>query len=73
MPLALEADHRVDEMLEGLGAGDRAVLGDVPDEDDGDPVPLGQIHQAQGRLADLADAAGRAVELVDGSRLIDRR
>ena len=69
VPLALEADHRVDQVLERLGPGDRAVLGDVPDEDDGDPVALGQVHQAQRRLAHLADAAGRAVELVDGRRL----
>ena len=32
--LAVEADDRVDEVLEGLRPGDRAVLGDVPDEDD---------------------------------------
>ena len=37
----------------------------MTDEDDGDPVPLGEVHQPQGRLADLADAAGRPVELVD--------
>ena len=69
VPLAFEADHRVDEVLERLGAGDRAVLGDVPDEDHGDPVPLGQVHQAQRRFAHLADAAGRAVQLFDGRRL----
>ena len=41
----------------------------MADEDDGDPVALGQVHQAQGRLADLPDAAGRAVELGDGRGL----
>ena len=35
----------------------------------GDPVALGQVHQAERRFADLADAAGRALEVVDGRRL----
>ena len=69
--LALDRDDRVDEVLEGLGPGDRAVLGHVPDEDDRDALALGEVHQADGRLADLADAAGRAVELVD-RRGLDR-
>ena len=69
--LALEVDDRVDQVLERLRPGDRAVLGHVADEDDGDPVALGEIHQAQRRFADLADAAGGPVELVDG-RGLDR-
>ena len=71
VPLALEVDDRVDEVLERLGPGDRAVLGHVADEDHRDPVALGEVHQAERRFADLADAAGRAVELVDG-RGLDR-
>ena len=67
--LALEIDDRVDEVLERLGPGDRAVLGHVADEDHGDPVALGEVHQAQGRFADLADAPGRAVEVLDRRRL----
>ena len=43
----------------------------MADEDDRDPVALGELHQPEGRLADLADAAGRAVELVD-RRGLDR-
>ena len=69
--LAFEVDDRVDQVLERLRAGDRAVLGHVPDEDDRDAVALGEIHQAQRRLADLADAPGRALELVD-RRGLDR-
>ncbi len=57
--LALEGEHRVDEVLERLRPGERAVLRDVPDEDDRDPLPLGELHQPQGGLADLADAPGR--------------
>ena len=60
VPLALEVEDGVDEVLEGLGTRDRAVLGHVADEDDRDPVALGEVHQPQRRLADLADAAGRA-------------
>ena len=41
------------------------VLGHVPDEDDRDPLALGEVHQPDGRLADLPDAARRSVELVD--------
>ena len=36
--LALEGQDRVDEVLERLRAGDRAVLRDVADEDDRDPA-----------------------------------
>jgi hypothetical protein len=43
----------------------------VSDQDDGDPVALRQIHQAKGRLADLADAPGRALQLID-RRGLDR-
>ena len=31
--VALELEHAVDEVLEHAWPGDRAVLGDVPDED----------------------------------------
>ena len=67
--LALQVDHRVDQVLERLGPGDRPVLGHVTDEDHGDPVTLGEIHQSQCRLADLADAARSAIELVEGGGL----
>ena len=44
-------------------AGQRAVLGHVAHEDDRDALALGQLHQPQRCLADLADAARRPVEL----------
>ena len=69
VPLALEVDDRVDEVLERLRTGDRAVLRHVADEDDGDAVALREVHQPERRLADLADAAGGPVELVHGRRL----
>ena len=71
VPLALEVDDRVDEVLERLGPGDRAVLRHVADQHDRDPVALREVHQPQRRLADLADAPAAPVELVDG-RGLDR-
>ena len=41
MPLALERQHRVDGVLERPRPGERAVLGDVADEHDGDVAALG--------------------------------
>ena len=56
-------------MLERLRPGQRTVLRDVPDEDDGDPLPLRELHQAERQFADLSDAARRPIELGDGRRL----
>ena len=70
-PLALDRDDGIDEVLQGLRAGDAAVLRHVADQDDRDPLPLRQLHETQRRLAHLAHAAGRAVELVEG-RGLDR-
>ena len=69
-PFALEVDDGIDEMLQGLGAGDRAVLRHVPGQDDRDSLALGVVHQADGRLADLADAPSRPVQ-VFGRRGLD--
>ena len=67
--LAAELEDGIHEVLEGLGAGDRAVLRHVAHEDDGDPLALCQLHEPERRLADLPDAAGRPVELVNGGGL----
>src|SRR5438552_9956316 len=56
-------------MLEGLRSGEAAILRDVADEDDRDPLPLCELHESESGLADLADAACRSVELVDRHRL----
>ena len=48
-----------------FGPGDRAVLGHVPDEYDRDRLALGELHQSERGFADLPEAPGRAVELVD--------
>jgi hypothetical protein len=69
--LALEGEHGIDEVLQCLRPRDRAVFRDVADEDDRDSLRLGELHQAQGSAADLADAPRRAVEIVD-RRGLDR-
>ena len=58
--LALEREHRVDEVLERLRAGQRAVLGHVADQHDRDRLRLRELRQSQRGLAHLADAARRA-------------
>ena len=50
VPLALEVEDGVDEVLEGLRAGDGAVLGHVADQDDRDPIALRELHEPQRRL-----------------------
>ena len=54
VPVALELHDDVDEVLEHPRPGDRAVLGDVPDEQGGDAARLGHLDQRGGDLADLA-------------------
>jgi hypothetical protein len=49
-------------VLEHARAGERALLGDVTDEQDGHPARLREPGDAIGDLADLADRAGRAGE-----------
>src|SRR6185503_10150125 len=55
--VALERQHGVDQVLERLRAGDRAVFRDVSNEHDGNAIGLRQLHQPEGRTADLADAS----------------
>ena len=69
MPLALEVQHGVDDVLERLRAGEAAVLGDVADEEGRDVLSLGREQQLRRRLAHLADAAGRRLELQREDRL----
>ena len=69
VPLAFEVEHRVDHVFERLGAGDVAVLGDVADEERRNVMALGHEQELGGRLADLANAAGRRLELQREHRL----
>ena len=69
MPLAFEVQHRVDDVLERLRTGEAAVLRDVADEERRDVLPLRGEQQLRRRLAHLADAAGRRLELQREDRL----
>ena len=67
--LPFEVEHRVDDVLERLRPGEAAVLRDVADEEGRDVLPLGRKQQLRRRLAHLADAAGRRLELQREDRL----
>ena len=60
--VALEVEDRVDEVLEHPRAGERALLGDVADQDAGGPARLGVRREERRRLAHLPDAARRRPE-----------
>jgi hypothetical protein len=63
MPLALERQDGIDDVLEHLRSGEAAVLGDVADEDGGNVLALRGEQELCRRFAHLADAAGRRLEL----------
>ena len=67
--VALELQHAVDEMLEHARPGDRAVLGDVPDEERRDAGLLRDPQQPRRRLAHLRDRARRRADLLRPERL----
>ena len=67
--LALEVEHRVDDVLERLGTGEAAVLRDVADEERRHVLSLGREQQLRRRFAHLADAARRRLELQREDRL----
>jgi hypothetical protein len=67
--VALEVEHHVDEVLEHPGPGDRALLGDVADDDRGDVAGLGDPDQRGGDLLDLGDAAGHTLDTRGADRL----
>ena len=69
MTLPFEVEDGVDDVLERLGAGEVAVLGHVPDEERRNVLPLRGKEQLRCRLADLADAAWRRLELQREHRL----
>ncbi len=69
MAVALEAEHGVDHVLERARAGQATVLGDVPDQHDGQVALLGLGHQAVRAPAHLDDAARRRAELGIGDGL----
>ena len=71
LALALELQHAVDQVLEHAGTGQRAVLGDVPDEQHRGVLRLGHAHQLARDLADLGDRA-RGARQVGGVQRLHR-
>jgi diguanylate cyclase (GGDEF)-like protein len=71
--VAFEIDDGVDDVLDDLGAGERAGLGDMADEDDGGAAGFGEIDQFHAAIAKLGDRAGGGGEigLVDHLDRID--
>ena len=69
VPVTLELDHDVNEVLEHSGTGDRAVLGDVTDEQDGDAALLGRPDEAHRNFAHLRHVACLALDIGAGDRL----
>ena len=67
--VALEVQHRIDEVLEQTRAGDRAVFGHVADEHGRAARALGELHQRLRAVADLRDAPGVRLELGQRDRL----
>src|SRR5438093_548397 len=61
--LALEVEHRANDVLERLGAGDAAALGHMPDHEHGGRRLFGVAHEARGTFAHLADVPGRALQV----------
>ena len=66
---ALEIKHRVDHVLEHARPGDRAFLGDVPDQHQDKAATFGERDQFLRRAAYLADRTGGAVQGVEIHRL----
>ena len=62
VPVALEIEHHVHQMLHGPRTGDGAVLGHVPDHEDRDPRFLRQRRQRRRDGAGLRDPAARPLD-----------
>ncbi|MEY3701178.1 MAG: hypothetical protein RI891_470, partial [Gemmatimonadota bacterium] len=82
--LALEVEHRVHDVLEGLRAGDATALGDMSDDEHRRARLFREPHQTGGTLSHLPDIPRRALEVPgedgldgvddeDGGRRLRRR
>ena len=69
MLVALELYDRVDDVLKDLGSGERTLLIDMSDKDDGCAGGLGVTEQGGGALPYLRDAAGAALHVLGGESL----
>ena len=67
--VALQVEHDIHDVLQHARPRNRAGLGHMPDDEDGHALRLGQVLQARGALANLADAARRGHQLFQVNRL----
>ncbi len=61
--VALEIRDGIDDVLDELGAGQRALLGDMPDQNDRRAAGLGQVNQVHAAIAQLRDRPRRGGKL----------
>ena len=61
-PLAFEIEHGIDQMLDRLGPGDLAILGDMAHQYQRRAGGFGEAHQIEAGGADLGDGAGRRIQ-----------
>ena len=69
LAVALKLQHDIHEVFEQPGAGNRAVFGDVADEQHGQVAVLAHPDQRRRDLAHLRRAAGESVSETGGSGL----
>ena len=67
--LALEIENGIHDVFEHFGPRERALLGDVPNEEEGDPARLCDAHELCGAFAHLSDAARRRTQSLGVDRL----
>ncbi len=60
MAVPLQVEDDVDHVLQGAGPGDGPLLGDVPNQQNGNPTALGALEQPGDRRPHLGGAAGVA-------------
>ena len=71
MRVALEVEHGVDDVLEHARPRDRALLGDVADDEQRAAAVLRLARELRGALAHLRDRAGRRLQRL-GPEGLDR-
>jgi hypothetical protein len=69
MRVALEIEHRIDNVFEHARPGQRPFLGDVANQHDGNADRFGQPRQLRRTFAHLCHRAGGRAQLVRPKRL----
>ena len=64
MLVSLEIQHAVHHVLQDLGPGDGALLVHMADDEHGDPLALGQLHQGHGAVLHLSHPSGGGIQVL---------